>query len=467
MHIEDIAWAEPHEIFHAFAHEPFSLLLDSATARIDPAPFSRWSFIALDPFEQLVVEAGGAHHAKGQTPFDVLRDALRGNTLTLPDRPDLPPFCGGAAGYFSYDLAHALERLPAPVAPFAIDDHSLPIMALGLYDTIIAFDHHQLRAQIISNGLPEVSPQARITRARHRAHDLRHRLETRQRPGSFIPKPCPPVTSNFTKQAYEHAVTRIIDYIKAGDIFQANFAQRFESLLEAGDSAYDLYLRLRALSPAPFSAFFNFGNAALASSSPERFLSCRMGRVETKPIKGTRPRGHTPDRDAALAAELLASEKDRAENVMIVDLLRNDLSRVCADHSVIVENLCALESFANVHHLVSTITGRLAQGMSAVDLLEKAYPGGSITGAPKLRAMEIIAELEPTTRGPYCGSIGYIGFDGTMDTSITIRTMIVQDRRVTFQAGGGITADSIPAQEYTESLDKADAMMRALGPVEA
>jgi para-aminobenzoate synthetase component 1 len=463
MHIEDLAWTNPHELFHAFAHEPFALLLDSATASLhaDPAAHGRWSFIGLDPFDTLSIAANGTNN-----PFTLLRERLATWTLP-PPAAGAPPFTGGAAGFFSYDLAHHLERLPPPAAPFATDDQALPIMALGFYDVILAFDHVTQQAQLISTGLPEPDPAARQIRAHQRAANMRARIETAKRPPLYQPHTSPAIKTNLTRPAYEAAVARIIEYIRAGDIFQANFTQRFESQLEDGDSAYDLYLRLRTLSPAPHSAFFNFGSAALVSSSPERFLFCRNGAVETKPIKGTRPRGTTPADDNRLAVELLASEKDRAENVMIVDLLRNDLSRVCADHSVTVEKLCALESFANVHHLVSTVHGTLAPHCTALDLLTNAFPGGSITGAPKLRAMEIIAELEPTTRGPYCGAIGYIGFDGTMDTSIAIRTMIVKKNHVTFQAGGGITAESQPAAEYEESLAKASGMMRALATTEA
>ena len=219
---------------------------------------------------------------------------------------------------------------------------------------------------------------------------------------------------------------------------------------------------LRERNPAPFAAYLNTGEVQIVSASPERFLELRGRQVETRPIKGTRPRGATPEEDRRLGAELLASEKDRAENVMIVDLLRNDLSRVCRDHTVLTPEICVLESFATVHHLVSTVTGELRPGLDAVDLLRATFPGGSITGAPKIRAMEIIAELEPTRRGPYCGAIGWLGGDGWMDTSITIRTYAIKDGMVAFQAGGGIVADSDPAAEYEETLDKARALIEAL-----
>ncbi|MGV8997378.1 MAG: aminodeoxychorismate synthase component I [Parvibaculaceae bacterium] len=456
MYQEPLRWIEPHQLFAVFAQEPFALFLDSATAgpANDPARHGRWSFICLDPFETLTDEAA---------PFARLKEKLD-LYAAPPSTSDAPPFTGGAAGYFGYDLAHHLEKMPPASAPFARDDQHLPQLAIGFYDLVIAFDMVKRRATLFSSGLPETDPAKQKARAQNRASELVARINA----ATIAAKPAPvfasrAVTSNFTREAYKTAVGRIIAYIRAGDIFQANLTQRFETKLSGDEKPYDLYLRLREISPAPFSAFFNFGEGALVSSSPERFLVCRDGEVETKPIKGTRPRGQTETEDARLAAELLASAKDHAENVMIVDLLRNDLSRTCADHSVIVDKLCALESFANVHHLVSTLRGTLRDNMSPPDLFTCAFPGGSITGAPKLRAMEIIAELEPTTRGPYCGSIGYFGFDQTMDTSIAIRTMIVKDKRVTFQAGGGIVADSDPASEYDESLTKARAMLQAIG----
>jgi para-aminobenzoate synthetase component 1 len=260
-------------------------------------------------------------------------------------------------------------------------------------------------------------------------------------------------------------VQKVIDYILAGDIFEANISQRFKADLPAGLAPFDLYRRLREINPAPFAAYLNFKDTQLASASPERFLKLSAGYVETRPIKGTRPRGKSEEEDATLARELVASEKDWAENVMIVDLLRNDLSRVCENHSVQVPQLCGLESYPSVHHLVSVVTGRLRSGMGALDLLKAAFPGGSITGAPKLRAMEIIAELEPTRRGPYCGSVAYLGFDGALDSSIIIRSFCIRQGQVSFQAGGAVVADSVPRQEQEEVLAKAGALFRALGSV--
>lgn len=443
MHIEEIPWVTPHELFHAFADEPFALFLDSATAQAthDASLHGRWSFIAVDPFETMVWRKGDEG-----IPFSRLKERMA--ELAAPAHSGLPPFAGGAAGYFGYDLGRTLERQRAK--PRAVDDQGLPDMALGFYDAVVAFDHIERRASIVAPS-------------EERANALRPRIENATSRATTVAAKALAFRSNFTRDGYERAVAKVVDYIHAGDIFQANLSQRFEARLAAGDTPYQLYLRLREESPAPFASFFNFGDGVLVSSSPERFLLVHDREVETKPIKGTRPRGRTLEEDAEHAADLLSSEKDRAENVMIVDLLRNDISRACEDGSVIVEKLCALERFAQVHHLVSTVRGKLRGDQSHVDLLAACFPGGSITGAPKLRAMEIIDELEPTTRGPYCGAIGYLGFDGAMDTSIAIRTMVVKGDRVTFQAGGGITADSDPTTEYEETLTKARGMARALG----
>jgi para-aminobenzoate synthetase component 1 len=268
------------------------------------------------------------------------------------------------------------------------------------------------------------------------------------------------LTSNFDRDSYLATVLRAIEYIHAGDCFQVNIAQRL--LYPARTPTLELYLRLRERNPATFAGYFNLGDYQIASASPERFLRVQGEAVETRPIKGTRPRGPTPDEDQARIAELLRSEKDRAENIMIVDLLRNDLGRVCRYGSVKVEAVCRVETFPFVHHLVSEVRGRLREGQGPVDLLRAAFPGGSVTGAPKIRAMEIIAELEPTARGPYCGCLGYIGFDRTMDTNILIRTCTGGRGWVQFPVGGGIVADSVPEREYEETWHKAEGILRAL-----
>ncbi|HXV24910.1 MAG TPA: aminodeoxychorismate synthase component I [Alphaproteobacteria bacterium] len=442
-----------------FSQEPYAALLDSAKVA---DRFGRYSFLAVDPFSVLEAKNGrvtiDGRSFEGD-PFAVLAERLSAYPLT--HRAGLPPFQTGAVGFLSYDLCHHLERLPRPRA----DDMRFPDLALGFYDVIAAWDHRDRRAFVLSSGWPERTPASRRRRAMARAQWLAEQLTGALPELSPLARhAAPEIESNFERSDYEAAVGRVIDYILAGDIFQANLTQRFRCRIPDGLDPFSLHRRLMAVNPAPFSAYLNFGGTVIASASPERFLALRNGWVETRPIKGTRPRGKTPEEDERLAAELLASEKDNAENVMIVDLLRNDLSRVCRDGSVAVPELCVLESYATVFHLVSTVVGELRPGLGAVDLLRAAFPGGSITGAPKIRAMEIIAELEPTQRGPYCGSIGWFGFDGGMDTSIVIRTYAIKDGWVTFQAGGGIVADSDPVAEYEESLAKARALMAALQP---
>jgi para-aminobenzoate synthetase component I len=438
---------------------PYRLFLDSAGAS---ARLGRYSFVTADPVA--MVRSRGDAHA-----LSSVRDLL------APHRADpiagLPPFQGGAAGYIGYDWGLTLERLPAP----RFDDLALDDVVIGLYDWVLAWDHVERRAWLISTGIPEPG-DARATRAAARAADVRARLE--RRGGSVdppagagrsedrpLPEPAPsfavaggwwnglPLRSSFTRGAYLDAVARVREYIYAGDIFQANLSQRFEAPLP--QPPWTFYRTLRAVNPAPFGAFFECPGVAVLSTSPERFLRVSAaGHVETRPIKGTRARGVGPEHDAALGQALTESAKDRAENLMIVDLMRNDLSRVCAPGTVRASELFALERYATVHHLVSTVVGDLAPGVDAFDLLHAAFPGGSITGAPKLRAMEIIAELEPSRRGVYCGSLGYWSTTGEMDTSIAIRTAVVRDGRIYFSAGGGIVADSDPEQEYQETLDK-------------
>jgi para-aminobenzoate synthetase component 1 len=454
----EIPWLEPLAAFEAVRELPWPVFLDSA--RVD-GRLGRWSYVAAEPYLTLVSKDGrivsGERTFTGD-PFAALQRAMA--HYRLDHDPALPlPFQTGTVGWFGYDLAHHLERLPHPAA----DDLTFPDLSVGFYDTVLAFDGVARRAWLMSSGLPELTPQASMNRRRARADRFGDLLAHAAVPGP-MPEPAGEVRigSNFTRAAYETAVARVVEYILAGDIFQANLSQRFLAELPPWLDAWELYRRLRQRNPAPFAAFLDTGNMQIASASPERFLELRGRQVETRPIKGTRPRGRTPEEDKALGEELLASAKDRAENVMIVDLLRNDLSRVCRDHTVLTPEICVLESFATVHHLVSTVTGELRPGLDAVDLLRATFPGGSITGAPKIRAMEIIAELEPTARGPYCGAIGWLGADGWMDTSITIRTYAIKDGRVAFQAGGGIVADSDPAAEYDETLAKAKALLEAL-----
>ena len=438
----------PLDVCERLAHLPLPILLDSAA---DHRRTGRYSYFAADPFRVF----------QGRVPDDALREA-HGALSAFPRARDaaLPPFQGGLAGYVGYDYGRLLERVPAPRR----DDLDVPDVLLGFYDWVISWDHVTGTAWLVSTGIPlEGAPAER--RATERAEQVRALLTTpaaAPRTAPPAPAAAPPPGSTFTRDEYLAAVTRVREYILDGDLFQANISQRFDAPLR--EHPFALYRRLRARNPAPYAAWLDAGAFQLLSASPERFLRLDGRTVETRPIKGTRPRAADPARDAELAAELLASEKDRAENVMIVDLLRNDLSRVCRPGTVRAAELLALESHPTVHHLVSTVTGELAEGYGALELLLAAFPGGSITGAPKVRAMEIIAELEPTRRAVYCGSIGYLSVTGDMDTSIVIRTFLAAGGRVWFQAGGGIVADSDPAAEYDETLDKARALIEALGP---
>ena len=445
---------------------PNSLLLDSVLR--DPR-LGRYSFLTADPFIFLSVTADGSDGVAE------MESHLR--RWQAVSRADLPPFQGGAAGLLSYDLGRSLERIPQP----RYDEFRLPAMAIGFYDTVLAIDHAEHRAWLISQGFPETEPSRRLARARQRIDQFRALLEAPAiREGKWkspmannrsllaaadlapqFPVPGPAgLASNFTADAYRTAIQRAIEYIHAGDVFQVNIAQRL--LFPAAGDALSLYLRLRHCNPAPFAGWFDLGDAQIVSASPERFLSVRGRRVEARPIKGTRRRTAWAEADLFAGHELLQSEKDRAENVMIVDLLRNDLSRVCEPDSVQVTQLCGLEIYQFVQHLVSVVEGTLAPGQTAVDLVRAAFPGGSITGAPKIRAMEIIAELEPTARGPYCGSLGYFGFDGSADLSILSRTITAARGWWQFPVGGGIVAQSSPQREYEESWHKAEGLLRAL-----
>lgn len=452
MHVIEIEFCDPAAAAFALRDKPFLTFLDSVAA---DDKCGRYSFIAADPFERF---------EPATAPFDwpARLKALLRRYQTEP-LPGLPPFQGGAAGLFSYDLGRTLEHLPKP----ALDRLAFPDLSLGLYDVAFAFDLVARRAFIISTGFPETEPQARERRAVARALSFLGLL----RPGALtLPQEgntsLEGWKSNFTREEYERAVREVIDRILAGDIFQANLAQRFEAQVPAGFDHFGFYRRLRKLNPAPFSAYLHRGDFVIASASPERFLKVQGGLVETRPIKGTRGRFADGLVDSLQSRALVESRKDQAENVMIVDLLRNDLSKVCVPGSVQVPQLCGLETFASVHHLVSAVTGRLREGLGPVDLLAAAFPGGSITGAPKVRAMEIITELERHARGPYCGAIGYIGFDGTMDTNIVIRTASFRGGSCVVQAGGGIVTASRPAAEYDETLDKARAIFAAFGATE-
>ena len=435
-------------LFEPIADLPWAVFLDSGSHH--PGQ-SRYDILAAEPYVTLQTR-GNMTEVRTREGVRVLPDdplELLRRHLGPPARPQSAlPFWGGAIGYFGYDLARRFETLPAR----AVDAEKLPEMAVGLYDWAAVVDHLEQRVWLVGG--------VRDPRTAERWDALvacfAHTGERQRVPFTVSA----PATSNLNEHEYAQAFHRIQDYIHAGDCYQINLAQRFAAPV-AGDP-WLAYQSLRVINPAPYAAYLNTPQAQILSASPERFLKLERGEVETRPIKGTRPRVGHPRLDAELAEALRVSEKDRAENVMIVDLLRNDLSKVCAPHSVRVPRLFEVESFATVHHLVSTVTGTLLPGRDALDLLRACFPGGSITGAPKRRAMQIIEELEPQRRGVYCGAIGYLGCNGNMDLNIAIRTLVVADGSARFWAGGGIVADSQLDAEYQETFDKARALLRLL-----
>ncbi len=448
----------------ACAHWPNPILFDSALPR---GTLGRYSFLSADP--RLFVCRSRVGY--GENPFGELQTAL---AACPPDvAANLPPFQGGVAGLLGYELGGAWERIPVAQS----DELEFPQVAAGLYDWVLAWDHFQHRCWIMSQGWPETEASRREVVARQRVGQVLELLrQPTGRPRRWEPSPSvergavelganrflltsvPGLTSNFSREGYLAGVDRAIEYIRAGDIFQVNLSQRLA--LRCERDPVETYLVLRRVNPAPFAGFLAHDDWAVASSSPERFLAVREGVVETRPIKGTRQRRGISEADLFTRDELRESSKDQAENVMIVDLLRNDLSRVCQPGTVRVPELARVETYETVQHLVSVVEGRLAAGQSPWSLLAAAFPGGSITGAPKVRAMEIIAELEPTVRGPYCGSLFYTTPQGTMDSNILIRTMCLRHGWAAFPVGGGIVAQSEPVNEYAETLHKAAGMLR-------
>ena len=419
--------------YAALADLPWAVWLDSGGV-------ARYDILTAAPQQAIVLD----EKTICNDPFALLRVALGEKNAPIAG----VPFAGGALGYWSYDLARRMMVLPN----VARDDGQLPDMAIGIYDWAVVLDHHQHTARLVSRRrFPETA--ALLPQILHRLQNLPPLPEDAFRVHGQV-------SSNFAPDSYAAAFTAVQDYLRAGDCYQINLAQRFSA--NADGDAFGAYLALRGLSPAPYAAFLNFPHAQILCASPECFISVQNGKVKTKPIKGTRPRGSDTQQDHLLAEELRNHPKDRAENLMIVDLLRNDLGKSCAPGSVHVPELFKVESFANVHHLVSTVEGRLPAERDALDVLRDCFPGGSVTGAPKLRAMQIIEQLEPDRRGVYCGAIGYIGFDGNMDSNIAIRTLVHRNGKIYCWAGGGIVADSGMAAEYQETLDKASAMLDLL-----
>lgn len=444
LHSEPLPYpAQPAQFFSALVDLPWAMWLDSGGR-------DRYDILVADPIATLETRAGttfvhqdGRESASTEDPFQLIR-ALMGEPI-LSDTA--LPFAGGAVGYWGYDLARRWVRLSNKKTATS----HLPDMAIGIYDWAIVIDHQQKQAHLVSR-LRHPATQEKLPKIIERMQNAAQTPDDFQLQGDI---------HAVTSQAqYQAAFAKIQQYLKAGDCYQINYAQTFTA--HAKGDAYSAYLALRAISPAPFSTFINLPQAQILCTSPERFIKIEQGHVETKPIKGTRPRSVNLDEDDALKQDLLNNTKDRAENLMIVDLLRNDLSKNCKPGSVEVKQLFKVESYANVHHLVSTITGELRPDCDSLTLFKDCFPGGSITGAPKQRAMEIIDELEMQPRELYCGAIGYLGWDGNMDSNIAIRTLIYSDSNVRFSVGGGIVADSKVADEYQETLDKADSILTML-----
>lgn len=447
----------PYEIFRRLHKHSYPAFLDSCS---DFSKLGRHSILGIDPFmmikakvDKVEVQSKNGTEIIKTDPFEFMKSILE--KYTCEGNSDIP-FTGGAIGYLSYDLGRNFEKLPSK----AIDDSNIPDLILGLYDIAIVFDNLENRAYIIMALVDDVSEKERQEKLKSIKYDIVHENLLRLQE-SDVPyqKNKTSLKSNFTKNNYCKAIEKIKEYLRQGDIYEVNMTQRFSTPINR--HPYNIYKTLRDNNPAPFAAYLDYGNLHVLSSSPERFLKKAGDYVETRPIKGTMPRGEG-NLDLLNEKALANSIKNKAENLMIVDLMRNDLGRVCNIGSISVPELFTVEKYATVFQMVSTVTGTAKKGIDAFDILSATFPGGSITGAPKIRSMEIIEELEPTRRNIYTGCIGYIGFDGNMDLNIAIRTIVIKDQQAYYQVGGGIVWDSDPESEYQETLDKGYALKRTL-----
>ena len=460
----------PVSAYLKIARGKYSFLLESVEGGERQA---RYSFLGTDPFlmmkskgrEVQTVErwrADKVQLADGEDPLHVLKKLL--GRYKYVDDPDLPRFCGGAVGYIGYDTVRFFEDLPVKTT----DDLDVPDMLFLLTDILLVFDHLKHRIKVVCT--PEVGsdPATTYDLAVEKIDEIVARLrETPLPPRETRPSNEPARTpdSNMTKAEFEKMVEDGKEYIRAGDVIQVVLSQRLSMPLQA--DPFNVYRALRSVNPSPYMYYLHYDDIKLIGSSPEILVNEDKGVVTVRPIAGTRPRGKTEEEDLALEKELLADEKERAEHIMLVDLGRNDIGRVCEFGTVNVDELMVIERYSHVMHIVSNVRGKLAQGMDQFDVLRAAFPAGTVSGAPKIRAMEIIEELEPTRRGPYAGSIGYFSFSGNMDTCITIRTILVKDGIAYMQAGAGIVADSDPASEHQESMNKAGALLKAIGLAQA
>lgn len=442
------------EIFALFQDQTHVFFLDSSLQNEDTG---KYSFIGFDPFltisskqQNVHISSHGITKEKKANPFYELQKQL--NQYTYSNKSAIP-FLGGAVGYFSYDLCYLLEDLPTQ----AVDDLKLPDMYFGFYDVVIIFDHYKNKTYLSTLQMKENSEK--LSRKKE---FIKQKITTTSGilpPKNVITRP-DSITSNFSQDSYKVMVETAKKYIYEGDIFQVNLSQRFSQKNFVPPA--EIYLKLRTENPAPFSGYLDCGTHTLLSSSPERYLKIRNRDIETRPIKGTIKRGRTLTEERRNKKVLSRSKKDTAENLMIVDLMRNDLGKVCEFGSIRVLELFKIETYASVHHLVSKIIGKLRPNISIIDCIVSSFPGGSITGAPKVRAMEIIDSLEPTRRSIYTGSFGYIGFDSSSDLNILIRSLVITNDTVYYQVGGGIVWDSIGEKEYQETLEKGKAIRGVL-----
>ncbi len=467
--IEEFDYLDSAALFARVAHQDWSIFLDSGVINEQPPVTKHADFdvLAIKPVTTLtttgeltVVTQQEQTKIISGDPLAILQGVLSDlefDQLAKPEEP-VPAYLPGALGYFSYDLARRYETIPE----LAINDEQLPEMAMGIYDCIVLIDHRAEKTLLITlHDTQNAQQRNDISKQWRQLIELQINQTCSQLGQQFNKLTSSEMLENMSRQDYQHCFDSVRRYIVEGDCYQVNLAKQFSTTVD-GDP-WQTYYYLREMSPAPYGAYLNFPFAQILSNSPESFIQCRECKVVTSPIKGTRPRNHeNAARDKEIADELFNSAKDRAENLMIVDLMRNDLSASCELGSVTVPKLFSLHSFANVHHLISTITGRLKQDLHSLDLLRRCFPGGSITGAPKIRAMQIIEELEPHRRGLYCGTIAYIGMNGDMESNIAIRTIVVKDGIARYSAGGGLVIDSDSDEEYQEVVDKAKMMTEAL-----
>lgn len=477
----DLPYVDSAELFGKVEDQPWAMLLDSGgidtnelgkkESGDDVSKHANFDVLAINPTLTLVFDGQQTRYTNATVEESLLGDPLDILKAAVPtiENPDQYAYVPGAIGYFSYDLARQFENIPT----LASDEEGLPMMAMGVYYVVVVIDHEKQKTSILQLG-DSLQIKSLVDEWRELIEDClelggesdlemisKDGLHRELEPFEFGGLLSGLLEENMDRSAYRERFQQVRDYTVDGDCYQVNLTKQFSAQV-AGDG-WLTYRFLRKKSPAPYGAFMNFPFAQVLSNSPESFIQCRNRQVVTSPIKGTQPRNHqSKELDEANALALSNSAKDRAENVMIVDLMRNDLSRCCELGSVNVPQLFALHSFANVHHLISTVTGVLKKELHVLDLLRHCFPGGSITGAPKIRAMEIIEELEPTRRGLYCGAIGYLGVDGTLETNIAIRTIVVKDGVARYSAGGGLVIDSDVESEYQELLDKSRMMTEAL-----